>query len=312
MTSPLVSVIIPTYNRHDTVGRSIESVLLQTYRPMEVIVVDDGSTDSTLEVLEGYENAIRVVARANGGPSAARNSGVSVAKGEIIAFLDSDDTWRPEKLTRQIKLLLDGGSGVPCCVCNSSLMDDAGSAQTSFGVSNVDCGLKEGYWMNPAPLVATRFILFNQVVAIRKSAFEKVGGFKENMRLLEDHDLAFRLALLGPWAFVAEPLVEKYNDTEGVGVQAMRDPRRHSEAWSQVLAGFLREELDDYPDVERIVRRALMDVATEIRAVDLIHSGHWLSSRTGKLLMFSLRARGKIRRRLPSWPVVKAVRAFAP
>lgn len=302
MTPLLVSVIIPTYNRASTVGRSIASALGQSYRPIEVIVVDDGSTDNTREILGGYGEEIIVVVRKNGGPSAARNSGVEMAKGEIIAFLDSDDTWGPEKIERQVRLMDRGGEDVPCCVCNAALLSDQGSSATSFEVAGIRSELKEGFWTNPSPVIASRFILFNQVVAIRKSAFEKVGGFKPHMRLLEDHDLAFRLSLLGPWAFISDPLVEKYDESDGLSLEAMRDHGRHARAWEAALTGFLEEPVDPKGKVGKIIRRALRDVATEIKATDFKASGRHVPRTVGRMMMLLLRLRQKVRRRLPSWP----------
>lgn len=307
MSPPLVSVIIPAYNRVGTIARSIDSVLVQTYRPMEVIVVDDGSTDQTAEVIRAYGDEVTLICQANGGPSSARNTGAAHAKGEIISFLDSDDAWKPEKLERQVRLMVRGGSEVPCCICNAALISEDGTSRNSFEVSGVESGLAEGYWLNPAPIIATRFVLFNQVVSIRREAFELVGGFNEKMRLLEDHDLAFRLSLLGPWAFVGEPLVEKYNDSDGVGVLAMSDPTVHVNAWSDVLKGFLQQSLVPGGEVERCIRRNLKNVTTELKAVDLLLKPGALARAAGGVLMLSLRLKGAVRRRLPSWPRVKAV-----
>ena len=307
MILPLVSIIIPAYNREGTVARSIDSVLDQTYSPMEIIVVDDGSTDQTVDVVRSYGDRVILICQPNGGPSSARNTGVAHANGEIISFLDSDDTWRPEKLERQVKLMMRGGSQVPCCICNAALIAEDGTSRTSFEVSGVETGLSEGYWLNPAPIIATRFVLFNQVVSIRREAFSSVGGFNESMRLLEDHDLAFRLSLLGPWAFVSESLVEKYNDSEGVGVVAMRDPSVHVNAWSNALKGFLNESLIPGGEVERCVRRNLKNVGTELQAVELIQKPGACKPAFGRWLLLSLRIQGAIRRRLPSWPRVLAV-----
>jgi glycosyltransferase involved in cell wall biosynthesis len=312
MIPPLVSVIIPAYNRAATIARSIDSVLAQGYRPIEVIVVDDGSTDQTVEVIRGYGEQVTLIRQSNGGPSSARNTGATQAKGEIIAFLDSDDTWKTQKLERQIDLMVRAGSKVPCCICNATLISEDGTSRNSFEVSGVDCELPEGYWLNPAPIIATRFVLFNQVVSIRREAFESVGGFNESMRLLEDHDLAFRLSLLGPWAFISEPLVEKYNDSEGVGVLAMRDPTVHVNAWCNALKGFLKESLLPGGEVERNIRRNLTDVGIELQAVELISKSSAFARMTGRMLLFSLRIKGAIRRRLPSWPEVRAVASLAP
>lgn len=306
MAPPLVSVVIPTYNRADTVRRSIDSVLEQSYCPIEIIVVDDGSTDATREVLQEYGDRILFIHQENGGPSVARNAGAGLASGEFIAFLDSDDTWKPAKVAWQVRLMLAGGERVPCCICNALLTDGKGGDTTSFELSDVMSDLQEGFWMNPAPVIATRFVLFNQVVIIRRDAFEKVRGFKPEIRLLEDHDLAFRLSMLGPWAFISEPLVEKHNDTHGIGVLAMRDPLVHSRAWQGVLEGFLRGPICDDPKVGSLVRRALADVKVEVRAVEMLGDSGFLGRLGARIWMFWMRKHHALRRRMPGWPRVQA------
>ena len=312
MISPIVSVIIPAYNRAATIGRSIDSVLAQGYRPIELIVVDDGSTDQTVEVVRRYGAQVTLICQPNGGPSSARNNGVANSKGEFIAFLDSDDTWEPAKLQLQMQLMVLGGSRVPCCVCNALTMVDDVRIGTSFGLAEVDCDLATGYWLNPAELVSTRFILFNQVVVIRRDTFEKIGGFKEHMRLLEDHDLAFRLSLMGPWGFVSELLVTKYEQQDSVGGQAQRDPRAHVGAWVRALRGFLDEPISGRDDIQRNIVRSLRDGVVESYAVDLMLHGNALNRSFGFVLKFLLRMRAAVRRRLPSWPQVEAVAMFVP
>lgn len=312
MSSPLVSIIIPVYNRAHSVSRSIESVLCQSYQPIELIIVDDGSTDELAEALTGYGNKITLVTQPNGGPSSARNNGVAHAKGEIISFLDSDDTWEPTKLERQIRLFVLGGEKVPCCVCNARNMVDGSFTKTSFDMAEVQCDMTEGFWLNPAQLIATRFLLFNQVVAIRREVFDRIGGFKEHMRLLEDHDLAFRLSLEGPWGFVSEPLVNKYDQDDGLGVQAQRNPRAHVEAWVIALRGFLIESIHEGSDVHQFILRSLKDGAIESRAVSMMEHGNAFTRFLGSSLRLSLRVRGAIRRRLPSWPRVQAVPSLVP
>ena len=214
-----ISVIIPAYNRQDTIVAAVESALGQTHPDKEVIVVDDGSTDGTVKALENYGDRIRVVCQANAGPSAARNRGVMESNGEIVAFLDSDDEWMPEKIARQVSVMERGGPSMCCCVCNAVVRGvDGNTTGETFTFAGIRPAFDEGVWTNPQEVLATRFLLFNQVVAVRREAFDRVGGFNENLRLLEDYELSLRLSSAGDWGVIREPLVVKYNDTRGIGV----------------------------------------------------------------------------------------------
>src|SRR5271165_7143352 len=102
MSAPLISVVIPTYNYGRYVPQAVESVLAQTFKDFEIIVVDDGSTDDTPQQLEPYQDRIRVHKQANQGVSAARNAGVRLARAALVAFLDADDVWHPRKLEIQM------------------------------------------------------------------------------------------------------------------------------------------------------------------------------------------------------------------
>jgi glycosyltransferase involved in cell wall biosynthesis len=102
MASALISCILPVYNGERYLGEAIESILSQTYQSFEIIVVDDGSTDKTVEVVKSYGERLRYVRQANAGPAAARNHGIRLARGEFVAFQDADDVWHPEKLARQM------------------------------------------------------------------------------------------------------------------------------------------------------------------------------------------------------------------
>lgn len=298
----MVSVIIPTYNRASTLRRTVDSALAQTYQPLEVIVVDDGSTDGTLEVLRSYGDRIHAITQPNGGPSAARNTGAKAANGEWLAFLDSDDVWRPEKIGRQVRMAADQVRKIDCCMANAAIINEDGShGPTTFDVSGVGTRRPDGYWLNPAALFASRFILFNQVALIRREAFVRVGGFNPELRLLEDHDLAFRLALGGPWAFVADPLVEKYNDTMGIGVAAMADPLAHCRAWERVLRGFLADGLAMEPNVRALLENALWEVGVERRLIGM-KSGSAGMAFLGRCGVFTLRKYKSVRRKLPGWP----------
>jgi glycosyltransferase involved in cell wall biosynthesis len=221
---PLVSVIIPTYNRATLIGRTVENVFAQTYHNVELIVVDDGSTDDTQAKLSAFGKRIRVISQENRGPSAARNRGAAVARGRILAFQDSDDLWKPTKLERQIALL-EKHSSSPCCLGNAVMRVVNGREWTSFDESVIQLQHGEGLWVNVAEVLATRFVLFNQTAAIRRSSFEKAGGFREDLKYLEDYDLPLRLSLQGPWTFIREPLIV-YGEfsPESFSQQALRDP----------------------------------------------------------------------------------------
>ena len=207
MNAPLVSVVIPTYNRANLIGNTIENVFKQTYKNFELIVIDDGSTDDTQAKLAEFGSRIRLITQANAGPAVARNRGIEAARGEIVAFQDSDDLWNPVKLERQVALLTKYDASVPCCLSNADMGMVDGKPETSFGEAFIFPEHDEGLWLNVAEVLATRFVLFNQTVAIRRKVLEKVGGFPVDLKYLEDYDLPLRLALEGPWAFIREPMV---------------------------------------------------------------------------------------------------------
>jgi glycosyltransferase involved in cell wall biosynthesis len=174
--APTISVVIPAYNAAPYVSRAIESALAQTYPPLEVIVVDDGSSDDTAEVVAAYEPRVRLLRQDNGGPAAARNHGVRESVGEWIALLDADDSWLPKKLERQLRFVDDPKVAVVHC-----FREGRPSSETSF------ISFDQLWRYN---------CISNSSVIVRKTAFEKVGRFDEDRDLisLEDYNLWLRLA----------------------------------------------------------------------------------------------------------------------
>jgi glycosyltransferase involved in cell wall biosynthesis len=260
-SQPLVSVIVPTYNRAEVVGETIEDLFRQTYRNIEIIVVDDGSTDDTQSKLASYGNRIRWAAQKNAGPAAARNRGIAIAHGEIVAFQDSDDAWHPTKIERQVSLLQRAGPSVVCCVCNS-IVQLPNCVVNAFENAPVIFPMEEGIWLNAAEVMATRFFLFNQVVAVRREVLARIGGFDESLRLMEDLQLALRLSLEGPWAFIREPLATRQEKGKRtLGHEAT--PRIMCENNVRIREGILRVVEDKKelarlrPLMERELRRAL-------------------------------------------------------
>src|SRR6266508_897311 len=115
MTNSLVSVVIPNYNCGRFLEETLESVFAQAYPAVEVIVVDDGSTDDSLQVLEKYAGRVNVIRQANQGVSAARNAGIRASHGELVALLDADDLWHPDKLAKQVALFANPAVGLVHC-----------------------------------------------------------------------------------------------------------------------------------------------------------------------------------------------------
>lgn len=299
----LVSLIIPTFNRAATIGAAVESALAQTGVDREVIVVDDGSTDDTPAVLARYGGAIKVVVQRNAGPSAARNRGVAASQGGIVAFLDSDDIWLPEKTARQVALMEKAGGRMCCCVCNARIIGFSGEpAGTSFGHAGLDPAMDEGRWENPGEVLASRFLLFNQVVAVRRPAFDGVGGFNPELRILEDYELAIKLCGAGSWGVIREPLIVKRNDTDGIGVQCMTDRRAHAEVATRVMEGIVAADFGLDPRTKRELRRSLGELRWGLRAERAIACPTLTGRVAGHVLETLLRVRRGLRRRSPWHP----------
>jgi glycosyltransferase involved in cell wall biosynthesis len=297
-SDPFVSVIIPTYNRADIVRKAIDSVLRQTYSNLEVIVVDDGSTDNTQSRLRFYGDRIRVLTQANCGPSVARNRGIAVARGEILAFLDSDDYWLPTKLARQLAVLNKAGPSVACCLCNCTIVYHDGTRRSTFEISDIVPSYPSALWLNPAEVLLTRFVIFNQAVAVRRRVLEKAGHFHEGLPFFcEDHELSLRLALQGPWAVIRDELVVCQDASPGsLGQQALRDTIRLRSDQLEVrnrITNLLAYNAR-YSALEKLSSRELRLAKYELFAARLDK----LDSRFAAALAWCLRVRCRISRGL--------------
>lgn len=200
--NPTVSIIIPTYNRARLIGRAIQSVLDQTYQDFELIVVDDGSTDNTGKVIKIFTDPrIKYVRHEqNKGGSVARNMGIKVARGEFIAFLDSDDEWLPKKLEKQINCFTKCSDSVGAVYCMLYMQNDSLESGRRVRLSDVRRGNVYNSLLNgwfPAPTSA---------VMLRVRVFEKTGIFDENLPSFQDYDLWVRVAQHYEFEFVDEPL----------------------------------------------------------------------------------------------------------
>jgi len=218
--SPLVTVIIATYNRGYIVCEAIDSVLQQTYPDIEIVVVDDGSTDDTQAKLRKYGSRIRLVYQENQGPAVAWNSGVRAGHGSVICLLCSDDLWLPTFVERQVSILERTGPSVPCSLCNAITRWSNGTEVQSFELARLRPEADEGLWLNVTDVLLTRFVMCGQMFAIRREALEKVGLFDSSLGYLEDYDIALRLSLEGPWGYIREPLVVYRQSTDSMSLRA--------------------------------------------------------------------------------------------
>ena len=199
-----VSTIIPTYNCAAYIAEALESILAQTYPDVEIIVVDDGSTDSTRQVLEPYRGRIIYLHQENQGESVARNRGIEAAGGEFIAFLDADDLWLPTKLERQVAAMDHYPEAV--LAYSYAYAVDASGRRIRFRGSDLLCQGEAGLHQVFARLVTDNMIANPGAVLMRKQFLTGMTAFDPAIRWGEDWDLWLRLSLKGPFLFIPEPL----------------------------------------------------------------------------------------------------------
>jgi glycosyltransferase involved in cell wall biosynthesis len=194
---PLLSVVIPSYNRADYIGETIESVLQQTYSNIEVVVIDDGSTDNTAQVVEPFAPRVRYIRQENAERGASRNHGLRLAKGEYIAFLDSDDLWLPDKAERGIHFLRDRpGVGM---LCTDAIEIDGEGKERRLLHARGYSGKVTG------KLLQNNFVIMPTHLA-RTSVVREIGGFREERKLSgsEDWEMWVRLSLVAEIAYIPQ------------------------------------------------------------------------------------------------------------
>ncbi len=212
MKTPEVSVIIPTFNRENVLKRAIDSVLNQSYRDFELIIVDDASTDNTETMIKTIKDSrIRCVRlNTNGGPAKARNEGVRIAEGKYIAFQDSDDFWRTEKLQKQVDFL-EKNPEYPFVFCKIIGKEEPYTLippENSFDTEEYEHGFLD------ILLISNK--IGTPSMMMKKSLFEELGGFNSKLRTMEDWDLALRAADSHPIGYISDILVEADLSHDGV------------------------------------------------------------------------------------------------
>lgn len=197
---PKVSVIIPTYNRAKTLKEAIDSVLSQRYADLELIVVDDGSTDETREIILSYLPYLNYLYQEHRGVSTARNKGITHARGDYFAFLDSDDLWLPDKLCLQMKFMEDHPEALICYT--EEIWIRKGVRVNPMKKHKKYSGM---IFRHCLPLC----IVSPSSVLIARSLIDEVGGFDEEFELCEDYDLWLRISARYPVYLIETPLIVK-------------------------------------------------------------------------------------------------------
>lgn len=225
----MFSVIIPLYNKAPYVAKAIESVLGQTYRDFEVIVIDDGSTDQSLEVAKTFENkSITIISQPNSGVSTARNNGVKLAKHPYICFLDADDWWHPTFLEEMKQLITD----FPDAGIYGSGYYIVKNGKERIAPIGVPQGFERGI-IDYCEVYAKTLCMpiWTGAVIVPKNIFDEEGGFKSQLKLGEDFDLWIRIVLKHKAILVNKPLAYYNQDVDvnnrGVAVHKIYSPVNH-------------------------------------------------------------------------------------
>lgn len=276
VTSPTLAVIVPTYNRAAHLGEAITSILTQESPPEEVIVVDDGSTDNTLEVLAGYGPAITVVAKANGGASSARNAGARAATADWLTFLNSDDLWRPGRVALLRRDLAGAGPDVVAHVANV-VFKGVGAERDFFSAMRIAIPPGEMRRVErPLGLFLHSFFLIG--AAFRRDVFAGLGGFDTGFPTDEDTELAHRMADRGAFLVrgdVVAEVIRRPGDADALSGLRARDPWLASDLKLRHFRGILERTSD--PRDRALAAGALSD--TLLQRAGLIReagrAGYW-------------------------------------
>jgi glycosyltransferase involved in cell wall biosynthesis len=250
--SPLVSVVIPLYNKERYIGEALQSVLSQTVQEFEVVVVNDGSTDGGADIVRQFaDSRIRLIEQKNAGAAAARNTGIMAAQGEWIAFLDADDRWLPHNLESHFRQL----GQHPDVQWSAGMFNRRSATHVSPMKINSEllAAQSDSTVVRDALLLLPHGFLCTDTVLVRKSVFSEVGGMDQTLRTAEDLDMWLRIALVHPrMAYCAEPIAEYSVEVAGsLTHQQVHDPLN--------LPHFLfaRKHLPDMQHVEPGRREAI-------------------------------------------------------
>ena len=207
-----LTTIIPAYNAAAFIAETLESVLDQTVVPDEILVIDDGSTDDTGDVVDQFGAPVRLVRQSNAGVSAARNAGIARAGGEFVAFLDADDLWLPDKIEKQLAFL-DRHPDAVYLIANECYFTDRDGVTVPSYLATVpfadELPQHPHIFEKPLTRLLTDGFVSTSSVVVRARYFAQTGGFDETLSLVEDRDMWLKLAELGPVCLMPDVLVRK-------------------------------------------------------------------------------------------------------
>lgn len=260
MTS-LVSVIIPNFNYAQYLGEAIESALGQTYSNLEAIVVDDGSTDNSQEILERYADRVTIIQQSNSGVCVARNRGVAESKGEFIAFLDADDVWLPSKIEKQVRAFEESPNAGIVHVGVIDIDDSGNQIQTKLNGMSGKVSHEFLLWEKPVILGG------GSGTMISRRVFENIGGFDSQLSTSADWDLYYRICRKFEAAFVPEPLL--YYRLHGSNMHG------NISGMENEMAIFLEKAFDtDDPQVLALKNRAMSNYHRTLSG-SYLHTGSY-------------------------------------
>ncbi len=239
MTNPQVSVIIPTYNNAQYLSQAIKSILNQTYQASEIIVIDDGSTDETTEVVQSFNKNIQYIRQENKGPASARNTGLKIAKGKYVVFLDADDELLPDKLSFQINFLEENPS-IDLVYSNGyRFREDKEGNQIIVSLQKTnEIFIPEKENENYINRLIVKNIFPIHAAMTKITCINEVGGFDESLTACEDWDLWFRISEKCSFQYMNEYLF-KYRDSENSN---SADTRRNSNEVESVMAKIMNSK----------------------------------------------------------------------
>jgi len=265
-----ISVIIPTHNRASLLRSAVESVTNQTYPVHEILIVDDGSTDETKQVVQELVRSakrsctsIHYFRQEQHGVAAARNTGIKAVTGDWVAFLDSDDRWLPEKLAWQVQALKRFAATSTACVTDATYVNNSMLKKTAFEQADTVCTDLIGLFPNLPERVAYGFHgLYLQALLMTLQTVTEIGEFDTSRRLGEDSDFLFRLASNTVMCYVNIPLIEiDRTPNRAVGlIELSRNEKFRLELNQRLYEKWLNSQAGQTPKIRKRIRRRLQEV----------------------------------------------------